>query len=182
MTPRRAWAGAGLVGLTVLLGGCLSSGEDDLREWMAQQRRQTPPKVKPIPPPKVFQPADYARDGAGDPFSRDKLTQALRQAADKRMESVLLAPELKRPRGVLEAFPLDAVTMIGSLVKDGRAVALVKVDNLLYQVRQGDYLGQNYGRVMRVSETEVVLREIVQDAIGEWVERTATLQLQEGKK
>jgi type IV pilus assembly protein PilP len=56
------------------------------------------------------------------------------------------------------------------------------VDNLLYQVKPGNYLGQNYGRVMKVTETEVVLREIVQDATGDWIERTATLQLQEKSK
>jgi type IV pilus assembly protein PilP len=49
-------------------------------------------------------------------------------------------------------------------------------------VRPGNYLGQNYGRVTKIIETEVTLREIVQDAAGEWIERTATLQLQERSK
>jgi type IV pilus assembly protein PilP len=66
--------------------------------------------------------------------------------------------------------------------RGGQPVALVKVENLLYQVRPGNYLGQNYGRVNKIAETEVTLREIVQDASGEWVERTATLQLQERSK
>jgi type IV pilus assembly protein PilP len=61
----------------------------------------------------------------------------------------------------------------------GKLVALVKVDQLLYQVTQGNYLGQNYGRVLKISENEINLREIVQDAAGEWIERPATLQLQE---
>jgi type IV pilus assembly protein PilP len=74
------------------------------------------------------------------------------------------------------------MTMVGSLVKQGQPVALVKVDNLLYQVRPGNYLGQNYGRITKVGEAEVTLREIVQDAAGEWIERTATLQLQERSK
>ena len=77
---------------------------------------------------------------------------------------------------------LDAVSMVGSLMKQGQPVALVKVDNLLYQVRPGNYLGQNYGRITKVGETEVVLRELVQDAAGEWIERTQTLQLQERSK
>jgi type IV pilus assembly protein PilP len=58
----------------------------------------------------------------------------------------------------------------------------VRVDNLLYQVRPGNYLGQNFGKIVKVDETEVVLREIVQDAAGEWIERTAKLQLQERSK
>ena len=78
--------------------------------------------------------------------------------------------------------PLDAVAMVGSLLRQGQPVALVRVDNLLYQVRAGNYLGQNYGRITKISETEVALREIVQDAGGEWLERAVKIQLQEGSK
>jgi len=74
---------------------------------------------------------------------------------------------------------LDSLSMVGSVTRDGRAYALLRADNLLYQVRVGEYIGQNYGKVQRITETEVTLREIVQDAIGEWVERTSTLQLQD---
>jgi type IV pilus assembly protein PilP len=94
----------------------------------------------------------------------------------------LVAPELARRKQALEAFPLDSMALVGSLVQAGQPVALVRVNNLLYQVRQGDYLGQNYGRVMKINETEVALRDIVQDAVGEWIERTASLQLQERSK
>ena len=59
---------------------------------------------------------------------------------------------------------------------------MVRVDNLLYQVRPGAYLGQNFGKVTKISENEITLREIVQDAAGEWIERVATLQLQENTK
>ena len=84
-----------------------------------------------------------------------------------------------RRKEPLESFPLDAMSMVGSVAKAGAPVALLRVDSLLYQVKAGDHLGQNYGRVLRITETEVVLREIVQDAAGEWIERNATLQLQE---
>ena len=93
-----------------------------------------------------------------------------------------LIAELNRRKEALEAYPLDTMAMVGSLQRAGQPVALVRVDNLLYQVKPGNYLGQNYGRVMKVTETEVVLREIVQDATGDWIERTATLQLQEKTK
>lgn len=94
----------------------------------------------------------------------------------------LVAPELARRKEPLEAFPLDAMTLVGSILKSGQPVALVKVDSLLYQVKLGNYLGEHYGRVTKISETEVVLREIAQDGVGEWIERVATLQLQEGIK
>ncbi len=71
------------------------------------------------------------------------------------------------------------MSMVGLLDRRGRKVALVRVDKLLYQVGIGQYLGQNFGRVMKISEREIGLREIVQDAAGDWVERPVTLQLQE---
>ena len=68
------------------------------------------------------------------------------------------------------------------MVKNGQTYALLRVDNLLYQVKPGDYLGQNYGKITRITETGVSLREIVQDAAGEWIERPSALQLQEGAR
>lgn len=118
-----------------------------------------------------------------EPFSNQKLAQALKRDSNQaNVSAALVAPELARRKEPLEASPLDAVFMVGSLIKLGQPVALVRVDNLLYQVRVGNYLGQNYGRITKVSETGMSLREIVQDAAGEWIERTATLQLQEVSK
>ncbi len=167
----------------VMLAGCGASSEDELRQWMTEQRNQTRPRVTPIPEPKQFKPEPYALTGLVEPFSKDKLTQALkRESGQSSAGGALIAPELARRKEALEAFPLDAMSMVGSLLKEGRPVALIRVDNLLYQVRPGNHLGQNYGRVTRITETEVVLREIVQDAVGEWIERPATLQLQERMK
>lgn len=171
------------VSLAAVLSACGTSGEEELQEWMNQQRAQTKPQVQPIPEPKKFSPQAYTQEGATDPFSNQKLAQALkRESAQSASNAALVAPELARRKEPLEGFPLDAMTMVGSLLKEGRPVALVRVDNLLYQVHPGNYLGQNFGKIMKVAETEVVLREIVQDAAGEWIERTATLQLQERSK
>lgn len=172
-----------VVALSAVLAGCGGGDADELRQWMADQRNQTRPKVQPIAEPKVFEPQPYEQMASMDPFNKEKLTQALQRDSGKSVaNAALVAPELARRKQPLEAFPLDAMVMVGSMIRDGKPVALVKVNNLLYQVRPGDYLGQNYGRVMKIDETEVALREIVQDAVGEWIERTAALQLQERAK
>lgn len=172
-----------MVLLSTVLAACSVSEGDDLRQWMTNQRNQSRPKIVPIAEPKVFKPQSYDQIGAVDPFSKEKLTQALaRDGAQSVANGALVAPELARRKQALEAFPLDVMVMVGSMVRSGKPVALVRVNNLLYQVRPGDYLGQNYGRVMKIEETEVALREIVQDAVGEWIERSAALQLQEGAK
>lgn len=173
-----------LASLGVLtLAGCGSSKEDDIRQWMVEERNQTRPKVTPLPAPKQFIPESYTNASAIEPFSNLKLTQALkRDSAQVASNGALVAPELARRKEPLEAYPIDAMALVGSIVKGGQPVALLKVDNLLYQVKPGNYLGLNYGKVTKISETEVTIREIVQDAVGEWIERTASLQLQEKSK
>jgi type IV pilus assembly protein PilP len=159
-----------------LLSGC-SADEDELRGWMEQQKREVKPNVSPLQPPKKFDPQPYNSAQAVDPYSNQKLTVALKQEA--RQPNSLLSAEMNRRKEPLEAYPLDSMTMVGSVNRGGQQFALLRVDNLLYQVKLGDYLGQNYGRITRIGETEIALREIVQDAAGEWIERPATLALVE---
>lgn len=174
---------AALGALGLLLGACGSSGEDDLRTWIVEERNQTRPKVAPIPSPKQFVPEKYANTSYTEPFSSVNLTQALKRESSQAVTNgALVAPELARRKEPLESFPLDSMSLVGNLSKSGQPVALVRVDNLLYQVRTGNYLGQNYGKVTKITETQVTLREIVQDAAGEWIERVATLELQEKAK
>jgi type IV pilus assembly protein PilP len=168
------WATVALA--LLLLGGC-SARQDELRGWMDGQRRDVKPNVTPLAAPKKFDPEPYSSAQAVDPFSAQKLSVALKQEA--RQTNSLLAAEMNRRKEPLEAYPLDSMSMVGSVARGGRPFALLRVDNLLYQVKVGDYLGQNFGRVTRIAETEVALREVVQDAAGEWIERTANLQLQE---
>ena len=162
--------------LVSLLAGC--EGEtQELQEWMDQQRREVRPSVQPLAAPKKFDPVPYANAQQVAAFSNQKLSVALKQEA--RQPSSLLAAEMNRRKDPLEAFPLDSMSMVGSVSRGGTPLALLRVDNLLYQVKPGDYLGQNFGRITRITETELALREVVQDAAGEWIERTVTLQLQE---
>lgn len=178
-TAQRSRRGLGTVcaaAALTLLAGC-SAEHEELRQWMEQQRREVQPNVTPLQPPKKFDPQPYTSALAVEPFSQQKLTVALKQEA--RQPNSLLAAELNRRKEPLEAYPLDSMSMVGSYNKQGQPYALLRVDNLLYQVKVGDHLGQNYGLITKIDETEVVLREIVQDAVGEWIERPATLQLQE---
>lgn len=169
---------------SLILMGCGSSTEDQLRAWMVEQRSEMRPRITRIPEPKQFKPESYAETGLVDPFNKDKLTSALKRDAVQSASTTgaLITPELSRRKEPLEAFPLDAMVMVGTLIQQGQPAALIHVDKLLYQIRLGSYLGMNYGRVTKISETEVTLREIVQDAVGEWIERPATLQLQERSK
>ena len=150
---------------------------------MAQEKANAKPRVKPLEEPKAFTPQAYLGADGMDPFNPLKLMQVLRkESTQTNANTSLIAAELNRRKEPLEAEPLDAMTMVGSLDKKGVPTALIKVGALLYQVRAGNYLGQNYGKITRITETSIQLREIVQDGSGDWIERNSTLELQEGRK
>lgn len=169
--------------VSILVVGCGSTGDDELRQWMSELRATTKPRVTPLSEPKQFLPQTYSMESGVEPFNSVKLTQALRRDTNQSASNAaLIAPEMARRKEPLEAYPLDVMAMVGSLDKKGVPTALLRVDKLLYQVRVGNYVGQNYGKIVKITENSIQLREIVQDATGDWIERAAALDLQEGSK
>jgi type IV pilus assembly protein PilP len=161
------------------LVGC-SGDQEEIQGWMQQESQRIKPHVEPIHPPRKFEPEAYVGGNGADPFSVAKMIAGTRAGANG--SSALLATEMKRRKEPLEAYPLDSMKMVGLVIREGQPHALLKVDNLLHYVKVGDYLGQNFGKITRITETEIDLREIVQDASGEWVESSSSLQLQESGK
>ncbi len=180
---RQAIKNAGaFVAAALLLAGCGDSDVKEVRDWMEQVRQQTKPAVKPLSEPKDFIPYAYNAGQAVEPFSQDKLLNQLAKAAEAAPDPN--KPDLQRPREVLEGFPLDTMQMVGTMQKGGANYALLQIDRAVYQVRAGQRIGQNFGIVTRVGDDAINIREVVQDAAGEWVERMAKLELQskENKK
>ena len=171
-------------GCAVLLSLGLSGCTDDVSElqtWMEETRANTPRRTGRIPEPKRFVPFRYEARTDIDPFSNAKLQVALARFSDRNKGSI--TPDLNRRREPLEAYPLDTIRLVGHLHRPSTGpVALLEADKVIFQVKVGSYLGQHYGRIVRISETEVGLKELVQDAAGDWVERDTSLALQEAKK
>lgn len=168
------------VGLMLMVATLMAACADETNElsvWMEQQRREARATITPLVPPKKFLPQPYEAAAGVDPYSTQKLSVAVKQEAAQ--PNSLLSAEMNRRREPLEAYPLDSMAMVGSITRSNQRFALLRADNLLYQVKSGDHLGLNFGRVMKITETDITLREVVQDAAGEWIERTSTLQLQE---
>jgi type IV pilus assembly protein PilP len=163
----------------VMLTGCFGGKDTELQQWMVEQKGNTPVKITPVAEPKKFKPQAYTQESSMEPFNNQKLLQALRKDSTQSAANLaLISPELARRKEVLESFPLDTVSMVGTLNKKNTLVALLRVDKLLYQAKVGNYVGQNYGRITKISDSEIVLREIAQDASGEWIERKVDLRLQ----
>lgn len=161
--------------LALLLAAC-SDDHAELDAWMAAQQATLPRKVEPFVPPQPFVPQPYEAGERPDPYNPARLAGVLPRAGLR--PDALLAPELKRPRQPLEDVPLDQMTMVGLLSRAARPQALLKVGPTLHRVQVGDYLGPHYGRITAIRDSGLELREIVQDAAGDWVLRPARLELQ----
>lgn len=175
----RGLAFALAAGACSLLAGCGSSDESEIRLWMKSVKDSTHVTAQPVPPPKEFTPFVYDSGGAVEPFDPQKILMAVARQQQARASASAVKPDLERRREVLEGFPLDQIRMVGMMRQAGNNVALLETNGSTHMVRIGNYVGQNFGLVTRISETEVALKEIVQDAAGEWVERPAKLELQE---
>ncbi|MBD8567141.1 MAG: pilus assembly protein PilP [Oxalobacteraceae bacterium] len=169
-----------LLAMAALLAGCGDGGVGETRAWMKEVEGRTVSKVKPLPEPKTFQPHAYLPGAALDPFDQTKLLGELARMAQSSPNAN--QPDLNRPKEPLENFPLDTMRMVGTMKKGGVSYALVQIDRALYRVRPGQRLGQNYGRVTRVSDEAIEIRESVQDATGDWVERLANIELQHNQE
>ena len=165
--------------LLIMLSACASEDHNDLRQWMTEVSKDLRGKIPPLPQVKPYEPVSYGAGNQLDPFKPGKIG-----AEQKKNSGGGLQPDLDRPREPLEAYPLESLKYVGVMTKKKSSYAIISVDGSLYQVRTGNYLGQNFGVITSISEADVKLRELVQDSAGDWVEKESVLllQAQEGKK
>lgn len=154
------------------LVACGGESHQDLRAWMAEQGKGAQGKLEPLPQIRPYDPFAYNAFDLPDPFKPRKIEPT--KSANR------LAPDLARRREPLEAYPLEALSMVGTLARDRSVYALVRTpDRDIFQVRAGNFMGQNFGVVTGISDTEIKLKELVQDSAGDWSERSSALQLQQ---
>jgi type IV pilus assembly protein PilP len=159
------------VGAGLVLAGCGGESHQDLRAWMAEQGQGARGKLEPLPQVKPYEPFTYNAFDLPDPFKPRKIDPAKGTGSK-------LAPDLNRRREPLEAYPLESLSMVGTLQIGKAMYALVRTpEKDVFQLRAGNHLGQNFGQITNISESEIRLRELVQDGAGDWTERSSTLQL-----
>lgn len=159
------------------LSGCFFGDEgDDLRLWMDEQANGMRGKVEPLPEVKPYEPFAYAAYDLLDPYNPKKMELAKQKAGGPQ-------PDAKRPRELLESYDLEKLRMVGTLQRGKSIQALIKApDGNLYRINIGNFMGQNFGRVVAITETEVKLVELVGDSGGDWKEQTTTLPLDEAEQ
>lgn len=160
--------------LAVLLVGCGGEEFQDLRDFVKTAGAEMRGKVDPPPDIKPYEPFTYDNaTGLPDPFKP-------RTDARNPRRTGLNLPNLDRPKEELEDFPLESLKMVGFLFQRNVGHAVVRsAEGKVYRVKAGNYIGQNFGQITSVSETEIKIKEMVQDSAGDWSERESNLQLVE---
>jgi type IV pilus assembly protein PilP len=157
---------------SLALGACGDAGHPDLDAWMKDQGKSVKGKLEPLPQIKPYDPFTYNAFDLPDPFKPRKIEPT--KGGSK------LAPDFTRRKEPLEGFPLESLNMVGTLSKNKTTYALVRTpERDVFQVRAGNYMGQNYGVIIEIGDSDLKLKELLQDGAGDWTERSSSLQLQQ---
>ena len=165
-----------IIAAAALVAGC-ENEQQRIETELQGLSKNLQGKVAPLPVVKPYEPVPYTAYDLPDPFGPAKIQLAAKGTGPGTGGG--LKPDLNRPKEPLEAFPLESLRMVGTLERAKQTFGLVRADAGLYRVRVGNYMGQNFGVITKISDAEITLRELFQDAGGDWAERESTLLLQD---
>jgi type IV pilus assembly protein PilP len=170
-----------LIAASLLVGSlsaCSGNNTEDLRTYVDDVRANQHPRIDPLPEFTPYETHLYQAANDRDPFTPPVYSAPRSQQASASGNGI--SPDFDRAREPLESEPLDSLRMVGTLEKSGNSWALVRMsDTTIHRVKSGNYLGQNHGKIVHVTESEIELTEIVPDGLGGWMERQASLALSE---
>lgn len=158
---------------SVLLLTACNRGMGDLERWVEQVKARPGGEIEPLPEVEPYETFEYSAHDLRSPFTPGRAEQPESTGEGPR-------PDPNRPREPLEGFSLDSLDMVGTFELGGEQWGLVRdPDGLIHRVQPGNYMGRNYGRILEVNESRIRLVELVPDGSGGWVERDASLTLEE---
>ena len=157
-----------VLGFGVLLLGCSAEEHEGLKKWMEEEAQ----KMHPLPQLATFPSVEYAVQDLVDPFRASRLEPEKKAGKG-------IGPDPNWRKEPLEAYPMEALKMVGMMMMKGHPAALILADKTIHQVKVGNHLGQNFGVVTKITESELFLKELIEDPNGDWVEQVSTIQLQE---
>lgn len=155
----------------LLVSACSSEPNQDLRQWVKASDGKVTQQIEPLPEVAPYEGFTYAADDLFEPFKPRRLNDK------NKKDGANKGPDLERRKELLESYPLDQLTFVGTLERAKTSYALIKADSTIHRVKAGNFLGQNFGQIVAVNENEVVLKESIQDSEGEWKVSDAALQL-----
>jgi len=166
---------AGLVTVAVIVGGCAPGDMGDLKTYIQKTKAERHGQIEAIPEMEPYEAFEYP-DHARDPFDADVVETGPEQAPAGKRREELIDPD--RPREYLEGFPLDSLRMVGTLERGGTQWALIKTpEQTIQRVKEGNYIGQNHGRITEITESKIYLTEVVPDGLGGWERKENSIAL-----
>lgn len=164
----------GAVLAAALLAGC-GGPPADLESFVNETRAAQKPRLEPLPEFKPYEPFLYKVANLKDPFKPADFGARSIEVGKQTGTGVAIPQHDPEP---LEAFPLDSLKMVGTLEQQSGLWALVRAtDGTIHRVKTGNYLGQNYGKILGVNENSLQIMEIVPDGAGGLMERAASMKL-----
>ena len=171
---------AAAIAVAMLLSACGGEEQSELRQELAAMTKDLRGRVDPLPQVKSFEPVPYKGESMVDPFVPGRIVVTQASAGGGGGGGV--QPDLNRPKEPLEAFPMESIQMVGTLSQNQDMYALVRAGTSLFRVKKGNYVGPNFGVITGIDESQISVKEVVQDSGGDWVERSTSLQMQGGGK
>jgi type IV pilus assembly protein PilP len=164
--------------LSTMLAGCGEDDISDLQQYVAEVKARPKGTIEPLPEIKPVEPFVFKPEGLRDPF------KAISESEESEESQISVGngikPDTTRRKEELEAFPLDSLRMVGTVVMKGNLWGLVKAsDKTIYRVQVGNHMGKNYGKIIRILTDKIELMEIVPDTPGTWREQQTSLALTE---
>ncbi len=164
--------------LIAMLAGCGNDDFSDLNRYISEVKVRPKEPIKPLPEIKVIEPFMFKPEGLRDPF------QPLEQPEKAEGVDISLGsgikPDTTRRKEELEIFPLDGLRMVGTVNIKSVLWGLIKAsDGTIYRVKVGNYMGKNYGKIIRIVSDKIELMEIVPDKPGMWREQPTSIMLTE---
>ena len=168
---------AGLVAAAMtMLAGCSGGDLSDLQQYVRAEKAKPPGRLTPVPEFKSYEIFYYSAAELRDPFKAFESDAEIVSAPS----GGIPGPDLTRNRETLESFPLDTLKFVGHLDMAGEEWAIItSPDSMVHRVKVGNYIGINFGKIVDVTESTLMLEEVVSDGRGGWIEREAALSLTE---
>lgn len=162
--------------ICLLVSGCIGSGDrDELESFVKEVKARPPSEIEPIPMIKPYETFSYRAGSLRSPFTMPKPTI---EVVEEDSTEDGIRPDLERRKEYLEAYPLDALTMVGTLEKNEQIWAvIIDKDGAIHRVKSGNYVGLNHGKIYKVTEEKVFVNEIVSNPTGGWQERQSEMVL-----
>lgn len=158
------------------LAACTGEQHSDLRQFVKDSENLPRGRIPPLPEVKPYEAFTYNAFDLLDPF----VARKIEPPKGVKVAGGIQPPDPNRRKEPLEAYPLENLKMVGTLNQKNQFHALVKApDSSLFRVTSGNFMGQNFGRIIDISETTIKLKELVQDSSGEWKEEERTMLLQD---